>query len=63
MDTECNKNGRRKGAFKILTGMASGKRPLRRTRHKWEVNIRIVSKMYCSACILLLMVVLRFFVM
>ena len=28
-------------AFKILTGIPAGKRPLRRSRRKWEDNIRI----------------------
>ena len=31
--------GRR--AFKILTGKPTGKRPLRRPRHRWEDNIRM----------------------
>ena len=30
-----------RGAFKILTGTPTGKRPLRRPRHKWEDNIRM----------------------
>ena len=29
------------GAFKILTGKHTGKRPLRRSRHRWEDNIRM----------------------
>ena len=33
------KEGR--GAFKILTGKPTGKRPLGRPRHRWEDNIRI----------------------
>jgi hypothetical protein len=28
-------------AFKILTGKPTGKRPLRRPRHRWEDNIRM----------------------
>ena len=27
--------------FKILTGIPTGKRPLGRTRHRWEDNIRM----------------------
>ena len=27
--------------FKILTGKPTGKRPLRRVRHRWEDNIRM----------------------
>ena len=30
-----------KGAFKILTGKPTGKRPLGRPRHRWEGNIRM----------------------
>ena len=30
-----------RSAFKILTGKSRGKRTLRRTRHKWEDNIRM----------------------
>ena len=29
------------GVFKILTGTATGKRPLGRPRHRWEDNIRM----------------------
>ena len=31
-------------AFKILTGMPAGKRPLGRPRRRWEENIRIYLK-------------------
>ena len=30
-----------RGAFKILTGKPTGKRPLGRPRHRWEDNIRM----------------------
>ena len=30
-----------KSAFKILTGTTTGKRPLGRSRHRWEDNIRM----------------------
>ena len=30
-----------RNAFKILTGKPTGKRPLRRPRHRWEDNIRM----------------------
>ena len=30
-----------RSAFKILTGKATGKRPLGRLRHRWEDNIRM----------------------
>jgi hypothetical protein len=33
--------GERRGVYKILVGKPEGKRPLRRPRLKWEVNIRI----------------------
>ena len=31
----------RRSAFKILTGTPTGKRPLGRSRHRWEDNIRM----------------------
>ena len=34
-----------KGAFKILTGKLSGKRPLGRPRLRWEDNTRIFIKL------------------
>ena len=33
----CSQNER----FKIVTGKHTGKRPLRKPRHRWEGNIRI----------------------
>ena len=30
-----------RGAFKIVTGKPTGKRPLGRHRHRWEDNIRM----------------------
>ena len=30
-----------RGAFKILTGKPTGKRPVGRTRRRWEDNIRM----------------------
>ena len=30
-----------RSSFKILTGKPTGKRPLRRPRHRWEHNIRM----------------------
>jgi hypothetical protein len=33
-----------KSAFKIVTGIPAGKRPLGRPRRRWEENIRLDSK-------------------
>jgi hypothetical protein len=33
--------GEMRNAYKILVGKPEGKRPLRRTRHRWENNIRM----------------------
>ena len=33
--------GDRSGAYRVLVGEPEGKRPLERTRHKWEDNIKI----------------------
>ena len=37
----CSQNGRKKSAFKILTGISTGKRPLGRPRSRWKENIRM----------------------
>ena len=34
----------RRSAFKILTGIPTGKRPLRRPRRRWEDSIRMYRK-------------------
>jgi len=31
--------GERRGIYRALVGKPEGKRPLRRTRHRWEYNI------------------------
>jgi hypothetical protein len=33
--------GEMKNAYKILVGKSKGKKPPRRTRHRWEDNIRL----------------------
>jgi len=30
-----------RSAYKILIGKPEGKRPLRRRRHRWEINVRM----------------------
>ena len=37
----CSQNGRRKDSFIILSGIPTGKRPLRRPRRRCEDNIRM----------------------
>jgi hypothetical protein len=32
--------GERRNAYKLLVGRSKGKRPLGRTRHRWEDNIK-----------------------
>ena len=41
MGRACRQNGRKQGTFKILTGKPTGERPLGRTWHRWEDNIRM----------------------
>ena len=41
MGRSCSQNGRRRSAFRILIGIAVGKRPLGRPNHRWEDNIRM----------------------
>jgi hypothetical protein len=33
--------GERRSAYRILVGLAEGKRPLGRSRHRWEDNIKM----------------------
>jgi hypothetical protein len=33
--------GQRRGAYRVLVGKPEGKRPLGKSRHNWEVNIKI----------------------
>ena len=37
----CSQNGGSRSAFKIVAGKPTGKRPLGRSRHRWEDNIRM----------------------
>ena len=32
--------GERRGSYRVLVGKTEGRRPLRRPRHIWEVNIK-----------------------
>jgi len=36
--------GERRGVYRVLVGKPEGKRPLGRTRHRWEDNIKIFRK-------------------
>jgi hypothetical protein len=33
--------GERRGAYRVLVGNPEGRRPLGRSRHRWEDNIRM----------------------
>jgi hypothetical protein len=33
--------GEGRGVYRVLVGKPEGKRPLRRPRHRWEVNVRM----------------------
>jgi hypothetical protein len=41
MSRVCGMNGEKMSAYRILVGKPEGKRPLERTRHKWEDNIKM----------------------
>ena len=44
--------GKRRGLYKVLTGKPEGKRPLGRTRRRWEGNIKLdVQDMGCDVWI------------
>jgi len=40
MGGACSKQGERRGAYKFWGGKPGGKRPLERTRRRWEDNIK-----------------------
>ena len=33
--------GERRGVYRVLVGRPDGKRPLKRSRHRWENNIKM----------------------
>ena len=43
MGRACHTNGgvERRGAYKVLVGKSDGKRPLGRSRHRWEDSIKM----------------------
>jgi hypothetical protein len=41
MGGACSRNGEERNAYMILVGKPEGKRPLGRTKHGWEDNIRM----------------------
>ena len=41
MGRSYSQHGRGRSAFRILTCTPTGKRPLRRPKHRWENNIRM----------------------
>jgi hypothetical protein len=41
MERECNTNGEKSNAYRILVGKPEGKRPLGRPRRRWVDNIKI----------------------
>ena len=41
MGRYCRQNGKKDSSFRIITGKPTGKRPLGKTRRRWEDNIRM----------------------
>jgi len=41
MGGACSKYGERRGVYRVLVGKPEGKRPLVRSRHRWQDNIKI----------------------
>jgi len=42
--------GERRGVYRVLVGKPEGKRPLGRSRHRWEDNIKIdLQELGCGA--------------
>jgi hypothetical protein len=41
MGRACNTNGEKRNAYRILVGKPEGKRPLRRSRHRWVDSIKM----------------------
>jgi hypothetical protein len=42
MGGACNTYGEKRGPYRILVGRTQGRRPLGRSRHRWEDNIKMV---------------------
>jgi hypothetical protein len=40
MDRACSSDGEGRGLYRVLVGKPEGKRPLSRTRRRWEDNIK-----------------------
>jgi hypothetical protein len=38
---ECSMYGEKRGAYRVLVGKPEGRRPLGRSRHRWEDNIKM----------------------
>ena len=50
MGGACSTMGERKGIYRILVGKPAGKRPLGRSRHRWEDNIKMyLQEMGCRS--------------
>jgi hypothetical protein len=41
MGRACNTNGEKRNAYRILAGKPEGKKPLRRPKRRWVVNIKM----------------------
>jgi hypothetical protein len=41
MGRKCSKHGEKRNAYEILIGKPEGKRPLGKSRQKWEDNIKM----------------------
>jgi hypothetical protein len=50
MDGACSSDGEGRGVYRVLVGKPEGERPLGRSRHRWEVNIKMdLQEVECGA--------------
>jgi len=48
MGGACSTYGDRRGLYRVMVGKPKGKRPLGRTRRRWEDNIKMYLQAVCS---------------
>ena len=51
MGGTCNTYGERRAVYRVLVGKPEGKKPLGKSRNRWEVNIKMdLQEVGCGGC-------------